>query len=282
MPRQISSSNRNLYFELLQKLWTEGEVDAVSLSRSLGIEAQEARRKIDFLYDKLPGLWIEKPPHQSKLLLRGIGSFTDTLLRQMAEKQKLASWVARNCLKPGDDVALGSGSTVAYVGQEIIRRGMDVRIITNNEAVLLYLSGIPDTAPLPTHVESTGGAFSRQRKCFYGEVALRAFQARYAAKAVVSFSGLTSEGDFLMLDTREHPIAKELMAPHEYRKSIIMPLDSQKIGYRRRFESPVSLKQIPQKARSKYLVVTVGPLTDAQREAIDNYKRLRIRVEVLD
>jgi len=274
MPRSISPEKRNTYMALLEKLWQKGEIDADVAARELGLSIVEARRCIDLLASKLQWRWIERIPGTSRLILRGRSTFFRALGTRSTEKRKIAARVVGNYVRPGDTLALGSGSTAAFIAMELVRQSADVHILTNNAFAFSYLHGMSDSPLEHNRIECTGGRYHLDRNFFYGPSALAAFRKRAVTTAIVSLNGITAEGELLLASALEAEIDRELMRLADGKRRVVVAMDSAKIKVPRGLEVVHVLGDIPARDKGRYVLATTKPDdASAEAEALDYYRR---------
>jgi DeoR/GlpR family transcriptional regulator of sugar metabolism len=137
-------------------------------------------------------------------------------------KRGIARWAAQQ-IRPGDTVALDSGSTVAALAHQL-RLARDVTVATTNLRVMQELAGAGSV-----HVECLGGTLRRLSEGLVGPLAEMALERLTFDRAFLGADGVTAEDGICEADLQQTRL-KELLASHAGRTYVLA--HAEKLGRR--------------------------------------------------
>ncbi|MDY0289932.1 MAG: DeoR/GlpR family DNA-binding transcription regulator [Sphaerochaeta sp.] len=176
----------NRHLQILDALYTAGNVTVNALEELLQVSKVTIRRDLDFLNDK--GLLVRThggaslPPNQDIRLTDEDYAKKDIV--HVQEKRRIAQKCA-SLLKAQDILFINSGSTTNLLLQSIA--GKQIKVITNNAASL--------ESPIDEKVEILflGGEYLKHPRSFIGEFALTTLREMYSTHTILGTNGISLE-----------------------------------------------------------------------------------------
>lgn len=206
---------------ILQRIQTDGYVEAKLLSRELGVDASTIRRDLDTLVRAGKA----ERTHGGARPVNGAAFEIPYAVKENERRQEKVSiaYCAAQRVMDGHTVILDSGSTTYQVALEL-RHKSDLTIITNDLRIAKYVASLPATRLLVTGGELLGSVFT-----LVGERAvefLSDYSADWAflgADAVHPTAGITNT------NTLEIPLKRAIIASATHTAVVA---DSSKFGHR--------------------------------------------------
>jgi DeoR/GlpR family transcriptional regulator of sugar metabolism len=121
-------------------------------------------------------------------------------------KRDIARWAAQQ-IRPGETIALDTGSTVAALAHQL-RLARDVTVATTSLRAMQELSGAGSV-----HVECLGGTLRRLSEGLVGPLAEMALERMTFDRAFLGADGVTAEDGICEADLQQTRL-KELLASH--------------------------------------------------------------------
>jgi DeoR/GlpR family transcriptional regulator of sugar metabolism len=194
------------------------------------------------------------------------------------EKEKIAQKIVNDFISESASLALGSGSTVFYIGKQLVDQKTTIKgLITNNVHLLWYLSRHPPAY----QCKSTAGQLDSKYQELVGKDAAKSFNDFKASLVIVSFAFLTPDLCLGTWEDSETPVVEELLTIGRHTRTVIIAMDHSKINPPSG-TAMIRLKERSVEDRSKYRFVVDNNLRDDQRETLRGMTELGITVEYVN
>lgn len=215
----MSASTRR--HEILERLATDGYVEAKTLSRDLGVDASTIRRDLD----ALARLGKAERTHGGARPIEGTLSEIPYAVKEhtrRTEKAAIAHEAAR-LVRDGDSVILDSGSTTYQIATAL-RQRTGLTILTNDLRIGKYVATFPDVRLLVAGGELLGSVFT-----LVGERTVE-FLSDYSVDwTFLGADAIDPEGGITNTNTLEIPVKRAMIAAAAHTAVVA---DSSKFGLR--------------------------------------------------
>lgn len=207
---------------ILQQIQLQSTVKTPELSELLHVSLDTVRRDLKAM--ERDGL--VKCVHGGACLPETYGAFSNFKGREVihSDLKREASRKALAYIKPGDIIALNSGTTNTILAQEMSLRCKDITVVTNNLAatnILLLSPGI--------RVIAIGGEVDPTEQSTFGITCEREFSRYYPDVAFLSLNAVNYKDGFTDFRLQEMDIIRFLA---EHARRVIAVMDSSKLGKR--------------------------------------------------
>ena len=213
----IAGQRRAMIEDLLRE---EGAVAVSDLEERLGVSAMTIRRDLD----RLVRHGIAVRTHGGAMVAQRASeenSFARRLDQRTGAKRAVAA-AAADLVAPGDTVFVDSSTSSFYVVQELVARGVAVRMVTNSLAVASEL----DRAGATTDLVLIGGMTRWLTRSFVGPDAVRAAGGHFCDLALLSAKGITPDGFLTDPDALEAEVKRTMV---ERSRGAILLADAAKL-----------------------------------------------------
>jgi DeoR family transcriptional regulator of aga operon len=206
--------------EILERVATDGYVEANALATSLGVNPSTIRRDLDSLAKSGR---IQRTHGGARLVADGAEDipYARKINERVPEKVEIARAAAER-VREGDVVILDSGSTTYQIAVTLRHKG--ITVITNDLRIAKYVATDSDARLLVTGGELLGSVFTLvgdRAEAFFGD--LSADWTFLGADAVDPSAGITNT------NTLEVPIKRAMI---EAADTTLVVVDSSKFGRR--------------------------------------------------
>lgn len=215
----MSASTRR--HEILERLVTDGYVEAKALSRDLGVDASTIRRDLD----ALARIGKAERTHGGARPADGTHSEIPYAVKEHVHRDEKAAIAreAASLVRDGDSVILDSGSTTYQVAAALRHRS-DLTILTNDLRIGAFVATFPDVRLLVAGGELLGSVFT-----LVGERTVQ-FLSDYSVDwAFLGADAIDPDGGVTNTNTLEIPV-KRAMLTAAARTAVVA--DSSKFGDR--------------------------------------------------
>ena len=235
---------------ILQQLQLQTTVKTPELSELLHVSLDTVRRDLKAM--ERDGL--VKCVHGGACLPEAYGTFSNFKGREVihSDLKREASRKALEYVKPGDIVALNSGTTNTILAQEMVLHCKDITVVSNNLAavnILMQASGI--------RVIAIGGDVDSTEQSTFGITCEQEFSRYYPDVTFLSINAVNYKDGFTDFRLSEAGIIRFLA---EHSRKVIAVMDSSKLGKRSKckvldvgaVERLIMDDQVTEGAREKY------------------------------
>jgi DeoR/GlpR family transcriptional regulator of sugar metabolism len=199
----IPDERRRLIAEQLRR---RGAVSVAALEAEFGISPMTARRDLT----ELERQGLARRTHGGAVApgrSRHEDAFEQRLEDDVEAKERLAE-AALAELRPGEAVFVDSSTTSFYAVRSVLREGLPCTVLTNSVAVLgLVASSEAEQVELI----GLGGTLRRLTRSLVGPQAVRAVEAHFADKALLSVKGVTPDGHLTDPDALEAEVKRAML-----------------------------------------------------------------------
>lgn len=207
---------------ILQQLQLQPTVKVTELSQLLHVSVDTVRRDLKAMEQD----GLIKYIHGGACLPEAMSSFSNFTGREIinSEWKREASRKAVSYIKPGNLIALNSGTTNTILAQELLNVDKEITVVTNNYAAINILMQNEKI-----HLIAIGGDIDPLERSSYGTVCEREFGQYYPDIAFLSINAVNCEDGYT--DFRFHETGVlTLLAKRA--KHVIAVMDSSKLEKR--------------------------------------------------
>ncbi len=190
------------------------------------------------------------------------------------EKLKLATYVARHLVSPGETIFLGAGTTVSYVGEEIARMCMNysLKIWTNNIGLVNIWLTRNEKFFTFNFVGLVAGEFSSKNMSIINLT----LPMPEIPKVIIGSPAISSKGLSADNISTQHQVDSLIKRT----KQIIIVADGSKVGRTETYITrSVRMIRIDIKKQKKYLLLTTNPEENQELFEKDMSRLQQIGVE---
>lgn len=207
--------------QILDRLDTDGYVEAKALSDDLGVDPSTIRRDLDAL---TRAGRVHRTHGGARRVAANPGDipYAVKLGEQRAEKTAIAT-AAAAMIQDGDTVILDSGSTTYEIATALHRK-RHLTIITNDLRIARFVATLPDTRLLVTGGEVLGSVFT-----LVGDRAVEFLGDYTADRTFLGADAVDPAAGITNTNTLEIPLKRAMITAAE---STVVVCDSSKFGKR--------------------------------------------------
>ena len=238
----------------------EGFAQVEELSRILEVSSITIRRDLDLL-EKRGVLERSHGGARTRNYIDREAFYEEKGKSRQEEKAAIGRQIAR-LVQPGETIFINSGSTTRYVAAALAGR-KDLRIITNNMAVLRVLPG--SDGP---EVIIPGGYYRYPSQCLVGEETLQFLRRIFVDKTIIGTDGLSLDNGLTSPVSQEAAVTRAMV--EQCQGDVIVAADSSKFGRISHFKT-VELDQVG-------LVMTDGGLEPSLKE---KFEKAGLKIETV-
>jgi DeoR/GlpR family transcriptional regulator of sugar metabolism len=230
---------------IAEELKEHGSVSVTALGRRFGISPMTARRDLA----ELERQGVARRTHGGAVL-PGPSSHEDAFQQRLevavAAKERLAA-AAVALIAPGEAVFVDSSTTGYYAARRILRDKLRCTVLTNSVPVMDLIA-----ASDSQQVELIGicGALRPLTRSLVGPQAVRAVEAHFADKALLSVKGITDSGHLTDPDALEAEVKRSMI---RHARTPLLLVDGSK------FERPALNAIVPVTAVGRVIAADAPP-----------------------
>lgn len=205
---------------ILQQLQLQSTVGINELSQLMQVSVDTVRRDLKSMEQK----GLIKMVRGGACLPESMSLFQNFYGRKIinSEKKREASRKALRFVKPGDLIALNSGTTNTILAQELNTLDMEFTVVTNNQAAISVLM-----QNQKIRIIAIGGEMDVSECSTCGSDCVEEFGTYYPDRVFLSINAVSLEDEFTDFRMNEIPVIRILA---KKAKQVIVVMDSSKLG----------------------------------------------------